>query len=798
MGHASTLILHLDTNDVTLGHFNRLVQLHTRLSVVGQLGLLDDGFIILQNSHPHLAAAVGRQQLQTALCGQAYRAVHWGTEANGMAQIGAILQPVYNFDASWLFPAVAAYKVPVRTICTIPSLPIGTVGGHVAVGAICHMLLDIPDIPLHASGNPAHQVGKIIIGILLLQGICLGEFSISRSQLQGHTGLHIALGHLLFVLVQLHGGVAPGLHAIQQLGHRQGHGHPHGGILHLKVGALQQVFPTHLLVGPNGGGSIDRIAKEVLPAVVRNGHACANGGRVILQLIATQSIQSRAVFRPGAASAGIDQQGIFGDMAHTVGGHIGVVVEDIVGVGGGPCLPVLGAGGLPSVIDDVVFHLQLAECAAVGGDEGHALLHVEGVVVDFGQGAGGGHQSSPAVILADVVAEHRVHGLLQADHEGTAVVVMAVIVLVQSPIGRIGIKGLSVGVLPIVVVGVEHLVVLEHGIFALPGPHAGSHLAKGGGGVVGVVDLLASAVRHVVLHNGAVTVHGGDGIAARILDIVVGNAHVGVSVLGNVLIGDLSGVLEGGIVGGIGRSNAPTADVLDIAAVNEHIIVTGDSGFFLILRQKGGEVDAAVVHVLVVHIAIHILNIQIFQVNVVQSPLVLGYHSHTSAVHGIFCVVHRIGIYLTVGHGNVVHFDIGTVIEQNTAGHIPLVAVLGVGQRLAIILVPYPLPIGVDGGQLSFPVGINDDGSLGAAGNLSQVQIVIVELGATFQIHMVTRAQLLFAQGLQAIKSLPLAQSGIGVLTVLGADVIGLANRFLLGLRPLGKTQTYGAYRFAQ
>ena len=438
-------------------------------------------------------------------------------------------------------------------------------------------------------------------------------------------------------------------------------------------------------------------------------------------------------------------------MAHTVGGDVGIVVEDVIGVSGSARLPILIAGSFPGVVDDVVCHFQPAVCAAVGGDEGHPLFHVEGVVVDLGQGAGGGHQSGPAVILADVVAEHRVHCLLQADHEGAAAIVVAVIVLVQGAVGRIGVKGLSVGVLPIVVVGVEHLVVLEHGIFALPGPHAGRHLAEGGGGVICVVDLLARSVGHVVLHNGAVTVHGGDGIPAGVLHIVVGDAHIGVSILGNVLIGDLSCILEGVIVCGIGRGNPPAADVFDIAAVNEHIVVAGNPSFLLVFRQEGREVNAAVIHVLVVHIAIHILNVQIFQVNVVKGTLVLSHHSYAGTIHGVFGVVHGIGIHLTVGHGNIAHLNIGAVVQQDTAGDVPLVTVLGVGQGLAIILVPNPFSVGVDGRQLPFPVGINDNGGLGAAGHLRQVQIIIVEQGATLQIHMVPRAQFLFAQGLQAV-----------------------------------------------
>ena len=348
--------------------------------------------------------------------------------------------------------------------------------------------------------------------------------------------------------------------------------------------------------------------------------------------------------------------------------------------------------------------------------------------------------------------------MLQADHEAAALVIVAVVVLIDGPVAPVGVPGLSVAVPAAVVVGIIHLIVLEHRVFTLPGPHAGRHTAKGlvSSGPLALVvlgiDLAGRAVCHVILYNGPVAVHGGDGIAAYILQVVVPNEYVCHAIslgsfIGNGRIGEFRMVRR------IRQGDAPAVDALQVTILNADVVVPGNAGGAFIFGLKDGKVDTAVVHVLVLYVALHILDVQALQIDVVQRAAVLGYHRHTGTVHHTAGIVLHIDIQVAVGHGDVADFDVLAVVQQNGRGHIAAIDMLGIVQRCAVVLIPDALSVGVDHGQ-SLPavtVCVDHDGRILSALDLAQVQKLIVENRTPLQIHFISSLEcdVLFFQHIQ-------------------------------------------------
>lgn len=273
-----------------------------------------------------------------------------------------------------------------------------------------------------------------------------------------------------------------------------------------------------------------------------------------------------------------------------------------------------------SIVNQVVLQHHGSYGIAVGVDEGYAFLDIEGVVVHLCHRTTGRQQDGPAIILADIVTENGVHRLLTADHQAAALIVVAVVVLVDCAVTPVGVKSLAVLVFAIVVTGVEHFIELEQCILAFPRPDGGCHPTEVAFGVVLFVDLAASSIGNVVLDERAVAVHGGDGIAAGIFDKVAADDYAAGTVPRNYIVGDLFGKKMAAICG-VGHRDAPPIHVFQIATLNAHVVKPGNSGFRLVCWHEGSEVDATVAHMLVVHIAVHMTHCKIAQVNMAKGMI---------------------------------------------------------------------------------------------------------------------------------------------------------------------------------
>ena len=208
--------------------------------------------------------------------------------------------------------------------------------------------------------------------------------------------------------------------------------------------------------------------------------------------------------------------------------------------------------------------------------------------------------------------------------------------------------------------GVIHFVILEHCILALPGPDTCCHTTEITLAIVALIDLPSSSVRNVMLDQRTETVHGGNGVTAGVFHEIAPDDNLCCPVTLCHFVRDfLCGKMVP--VGRVGQSNAPAADILDNAVLNSHIMIPGNTSDSFVLWVKYGEVNAAIVHVLIVNIAFHILDIQMIQINMVQGAFILSCHRNTGTIHGMKIVIGDGLIHGSVGNCNVSNLDICTV-----------------------------------------------------------------------------------------------------------------------------------------
>ena len=196
-------------------------------------------------------------------------------------------------------------------------------------------------------------------------------------------------------------------------------------------------------------------------------------------------------------------------------------------------------------------------------------------------------------------------------------------------------------------------------------------------------------------------------------------------------------------MGGVTHGDAPAVDLVQTAALDEHIVILGLAGGIHIGGLVADQVDTAVAHMLVVDIAHNIADIQILQIDVIHSALVLGNTGNTGAVHAAGGVVDLACLEVTlVGHGDVADLDVLHIEQQDAGGHITLELVIAVVQRHFVVLVPDALAVGLDQrlGGILITVDIDDDGGLLTAGALD-MQVLIDKDGAPLQQDPVTGPQ---------------------------------------------------------
>ena len=476
-------------------------------------------------------------------------------------------------------------------------------------------------------------------------------------------------------------------------------------------------------------------------------------------------------------------------------------------------VPRLGLLGVGRVDEDVVLELRLAVGSV--GQHRAVLTDVDGVVVDVvARTVARQVEHAAAVVLRDVVAERRVDGVLVADHQRGERVAVRVVVLVQRAVAVIGVPRLAVAVAVFGVEVVVHLVVLEDRVLAAPGPDARRDPAAVPAAVlavmrvVDVVHVLRDAVAHVVLDDRTVAVHEGDGVAARTLDVVVLDGHVGLAVLGDQVVVNAAVAprrVDEVEVRGVAHGDAPAVHVLDDVVLDGDVIEARDvvlqprvvRGALVLACVVRHEVDAAVGHVLVVDVAVHVVDVQTLKRDMAHRGAVLRDAGHAGAVHAVGRAVElgaiRIGrvgplprvdrvvdVGVVIGDLQVLHRDVRHVLEQDGRGDGALVLV--VADRRTVVLVP---PAALDAVRRDDRLGggvavIGDgDGRVGGSRRVLDVQILVPERGATLQQHRVARLKV-GRDGVDLVQRLPgmaLIGAGVAVIAMRRRHVICRSGR---------------------
>ena len=490
----------------------------------------------------------------------------------------------------------------------------------------------------------------------------------------------------------------------------------------------------------------------------------------------------------------LDGVGIGGGLVRVIDVHVFVVRLAAVVAAAVPRLGLLGVG---RVDEDVVLELRLAVGSV--GQHRAVLTDVDGVVVDVvARTVARQVEHAAAVVLRDVVAERRVDGILVADHQRGERVAVRVVVLVQRAVAVIGVPRLAVAVAVFGVEVVVHLVVLEDRVLAAPGPDARRDPAAVPAAlrVVDVVHVLRDAVAHVVLDDRTVAVHEGDGVAARTLDVVVLDGHVGLAVLSDQVVVDAAVAprrVDEVEVRGVAHGDAPAVHVLDDVVLDGDVVEARDvvlqprvvRGALVLAGVVRHEVDAAVGHVLVVDVAVHVVDVQTLKRDMAHRGAVLRDAGHAGAVHAVGRAVElgaiRIGrvgplprvdrvvdVGVVIGDLQVLHRDVRHVLEQDGRGDGALVLV--VADRRTVVLVP---PAALDAVRRDDRLGgggvavIGDgDGRVGGSRRVLDVQILVLERGATLQQHGVARLKV-GRDGVDLVQRLPgMALIGAGVAVI--------------------------------
>ncbi len=526
----------------------------------------------------------------------------------------------------------------------------------------------------------------------------------------------------------------------------------------------------------------------------------------------------------------LDGVGVIASAAET-----GINVVFVVEVAAG--CPVGFIGGIAGIVEDIVLNVR-AVTAVVTVVGGGILDEQEGVVVHLAIDGGSEIQRANvvaraahlAVLIADVVAEHRIVRVPVTVHHAAAGVAGAVVVLVDGAVAVVGVPGLGVVVAVAAVHHVVALVVLEQGGLALPGPDAGRHIAfvVVGRGAIHVkrgLDLPGAPESHIVFNERLVVVHGGDGVAAHLFQVVVADVNLGRAVGLARLIRNRHGIHLVPI-GCIRRRNAPAADPAEIAALNAQVVKPGNAGAALICRQGNGEVDAAVVHVLDVDVAVNFFDVQVLEIDMVDGARVLGHAGHAGAAHlaaplvaadgvpvggvvsglsrngaavllafrhgdlGGVKVGHGLAIFPAVGHGKVLDLDVWHIVEVDTGGHVTVTDVVAVVQILAHILVPHAVAVGIDEGLSGavIAVGVNDDGGVLRAAALN-VEVLVLKDGAALQIDLRPGLEIQLVDLMEAVERGSLAGTIIAVAAVQRTDIVSTVCR---GICANGSRSTHG------
>ncbi len=160
-------------------------------------------------------------------------------------------------------------------------------------------------------------------------------------------------------------------------------------------------------------------------------------------------------------------------------------------------------------------------------------VNIKDIVIHFAPWVPGKDEQALQIILADVITESSIVCLAPAEHNTSAAIVMAVIVLVNSPIRIINIPWHPI----LVIYSIKCLIILEDPVLAFPRPDPCADIPIITGiSSVCCIHICATAVCNIILHQGTERIHCNNSVISDIFNIVIFKNDIGMAILLGCLV----------------------------------------------------------------------------------------------------------------------------------------------------------------------------------------------------------------------------------------------------------------------
>ena len=249
-----------------------------------------------------------------------------------------------------------------------------------------------------------------------------------------------------------------------------------------------------------------------------------------------------------------------------------------------------------------------------------------------------------------------------AEHHAAALVVMAVIILVNRSVPRVRVPGFPVLVKP----GIPGFIVLEQRVLAFPGPDSRRHHAAPFSRIrVNFrIDILRRVKGNIILDQRPETIHGRDRVSPDGMQPVMLDLYIHRTICPGHLVRNLQGS-ELIMLIGISCRDPPSPAAFHPAVMDRESFVSCDPGLVFLCRFQRRYIDTAVIHVFIVNVPGHIVDIQPVQFDLVQRPAVSGDHADSRPVHPVALII-RFTLHLNlIGDLQVPQGNIFRVIQED-------------------------------------------------------------------------------------------------------------------------------------
>ncbi len=206
---------------------------------------------------------------------------------------------------------------------------------------------------------------------------------------------------------------------------------------------------------------------------------------------------------------------------------------------------------------------------------------------------------------------------------------MAVIVLVNRSVRGIYIPWHSI----LVVYRVKSFIVLKQPFFTFPRPDSCADISI----IIGIsaifcIHICATPICHIVLHQWPIRIHCYNSIISYVLDIVIFHNKIRMSICLCRFFRNCGSAKTITLIC-IADTNSGSGHVSYITVRNFDVMISGNSGFFFIIRLRHIHLDSSIIHMLIPNIAIYIVNVQIIEINMFHRSPVFCNSCHSGTIH---------------------------------------------------------------------------------------------------------------------------------------------------------------------